>query len=230
MKRKNILKSIVTFLLILFVLTPISFFLIYPIYNDIILQIKSLNIYRIAQENTVTLLTNLSPLKERYQKEVLGATSIEESLSQSNIILQEKLLENLNTKLSINDLNIQGNIYQGTSSQTMDKGFWHFPISQYPGEKGNVVIIGHRYLNLPPEKDTFFNLDKIKIGDHIDIQHQEGEYTYIVVEKKEVEPNDMSTIKESDDYRLTLITCTPLWTSEKRLVIVAKLDKLYKKV
>ena len=112
----------------------------------------------------------------------------------------------------------------------MDSGFWHFPISKYPGQKGNAVIIGHRFLNLPPAKDTFFNLDKVKIGDEIVLKHDEGEWKYIVTEIKIVDENDISVVKDTDDYRLTLITCTPLWTSEKRLVVIAKLDKLYQKV
>jgi len=85
-------------------------------------------------------------------------------------------------------------------------------------------------MNIPPKKDTFFNLDKVDIGDRIHITSDLGEYNYIVLEKKEVEPNDISIIQDTDDYTLTLVTCTPLWTSQKRLVVVAKLDKLYKKV
>ena len=133
-------------------------------------------------------------------------------------------------RILIDNINIEGKVLQGESSLTMDKGFWHFPISAFPGEKGNMVTIGHRFMNLPPNRDSFFNLDQTKIGEKIVISHQEGVYTYIVVDKKEVEPNDLSVVQETEDYRLTLITCTPLWTSQKRLVIIAKLDKLYKKV
>jgi len=230
MNTRKTLKYIATFFLILFALIPVFSLLIYPFYNDITIAIKNFDIYRITNEKTISLLNAISPSREKYDELVLGATSIEESLSENQIVLEEKILEELGAKIKIENINVEGNIYQGISSQTMDKGFWHFPTSKFPGEKGNVVIIGHRYMNLPPAMDTFYNLDKIKIGDHIDITHQEGEYTYIVVEIKVVESNDMSTIEQSDDYRLTLITCTPLWTSEKRLTVVAKLDKLYKKV
>lgn len=230
MQAKTISKTIITLFLILFVFGPIIVFLAYPTYNNLLLLKKEISTYNIAKEKTVSLLAQIAPLKEKFNEEILGVTSIEESLSAHNIVLDQKILEDLDTSLTIEDINIHGSIYQGVSSKTMDKGFWHFPLSQYPGEKGNVVIIGHRFLNIPPARDTFYNLDKIKIGDEIKVKHIEGEYTYIVVEKKIVAPNDMSTIDKSEDYRLTLITCTPLWTSEKRLVVVAKLDKLYKKV
>lgn len=223
-------KITLTFLLILLIVSPILFLLIYPNYNNIALTIKSFNPYTLSKETSISTLTTLSPLKEKFEEKVLGYTSIEESLKDTEIVLDRKILEELNTTIHIENINVEGKIYQGTSSLIMDSGFWHFPISKFPGEKGNTVIIGHRFMNLPPSKDTFFNLDKIKIGEKIEIKHNEGTFTYIVVEKKEVEPNDISVIKDSEDYRVTLITCTPLWTSEKRLVVVAKLDKLYKKV
>ena len=227
---KKPIKITLTLFLILLVLTPIFFFITYPFYNDIALKLKNLNIYDRTKETFITLLTTISPTPDKFKTEEFSADSIEESIKSTDIILDTKLLEELNTTLSIDNVLIEGRVFQGTSSQAMDSGFWHFPISKYPGQKGNAVIIGHRFLNLPPAKDTFFNLDKVKIGDEIVLKHDEGEWKYIVTEIKIVDENDISVVKDTDDYRLTLITCTPLWTSEKRLVVIAKLDKLYQKV
>ena len=227
---KKPIKITLTLFLILLVLIPIFFFITYPFYNDIALELKKLNIYDSTKESFITLLTTISPTPDKFKTEEFSADSIEESIKSTDIILDTKLLEELNTTLSIDNVLIEGRVFQGTSSQAMDSGFWHFPISKYPGQKGNAVIIGHRFLNLPPAKDTFFNLDKVKIGDEIVLKHDEGEWKYIVTEIKIVDENDISVVKDTDDYRLTLITCTPLWTSEKRLVVIAKLDKLYQKV
>lgn len=227
---KKPIKITLTLFLILLVLIPIFFFITYPFYNDIALELKKLNIYDRTKETFITLLTTISPTPDKFKTEEFSADSIEESIKSTDIILDTKLLEELNTTLSIDNVLIEGRVFQGTSSQAMDSGFWHFPISKYPGQKGNAVIIGHRFLNLPPAKDTFFNLDKVKIGDEIVLKHDEGEWKYIVTEIKIVDENDISVVKDTDDYRLTLITCTPLWTSEKRLVVIAKLDKLYQKV
>lgn len=227
---KKPIKITLTLFLILLVLIPIFFFITYPFYNDIALELKKLNIYDRTKESFITLLTTISPTPDKFKTEEFSADSIEESIKSTDIILDTKLLEELNTTLSIDNVLIEGRVFQGTSSQAMDSGFWHFPISKYPGQKGNAVIIGHRFLNLPPAKDTFFNLDKVKIGDEIVLKHDEGEWKYIVTEIKIVDENDISVVKDTDDYRLTLITCTPLWTSEKRLVVIAKLDKLYQKV
>ncbi len=227
---KKTAKILTTLFLTLLVLLPISFFLIYPAYNSIVLNSYSLNTYSLAKDTTIRLLTFISPTKDKFEKVEFSPGSIEESLNANDILLDQKLLEELNTTLSIPTLNIEGKVFQGIDSNTMNLGFWHFPTSKYPGQRGNAVIIGHRFLHIPPAKDTFFNLDKVKVGDSILINHTEGDFTYIVTEKKIVEENDISVVKNSDDYRITLITCTPLWTSEKRLVIIAKLDKLYQKV
>lgn len=227
---KKSIKLVTTLFLILLALTPIAFFIIYPQYNELALKKNSLNIYALAKDSTINILTAISPTKEKFLKEEFVQGSIEESVKGANIILDKKILEELNTSISIPNILIEGRIFQGTDAYTMDKGFWHFPSSTYPGHKGNFVVIGHRFMNVPPAKDTFYNLDKVNIGDEVKVKHNEGEYTYIVTETKIVEANDVSVVKESDDYRLTLITCTPLWTSEKRLVVIAKLDKLYQKV
>jgi LPXTG-site transpeptidase (sortase) family protein len=227
---KKITKITITSLLILLVLLSILFFVIYPNYNNLVLSLNSFNIYNSSKETSMKVLTQISPLKDTYQEQVLGYTSIEESIADMDIKLDRKVLEELNTTISIDPLNIEGEILQGESSLRMNDGFWHLPTSTLPGERGNVVIIGHRFLNLPPRKDTFFNLEDIKIGEEINIENEQGNLTYIVVETRVVQPNDVSIIQETEDYRLTLITCTPLWTSEKRFVVIAKLDKLYKRV
>ncbi len=221
---------IVTIILILIILTPLGYFLIYPNYNKLIGPIKRFNIQRSAEEITFQIITELVPTKD----EVLGVAiqssggqSIEESLNPQTV-LDRKILEELNTKIIINSIDVEGLVYEGADAHTMNKGFWHFPPSSFPGQKGNMVVIGHRYAKLPPNKDTFFNLDKVKVGDKIEVIQNNNQFTYIVTETKVVEKNDISVLQDYSDYRITLITCSPLWTSKQRLVIVGKLDKLYK--
>ena len=228
--KKKILKYLITIPLLLLILVPIGYFLIFPNYNTLIGSIQRINAERIAYDIYFSFLTEVSPTKDQ----VLGVNSIliedgsiEDYLDEN--IKIDPILEQLKTKLYIDSVNIEGNIFQGLTSQTMDKGFWHFPTSVYPGQKGNTVIISHRYLHMPPAKDTFFNLDKVKKGDSIIVEQESDKYTYIVSEVRIVEKNDISVLQDSSGYQITLITCTPLWTSKQRLVIIAKLDKLYQK-
>ncbi len=224
------IKSIVTVILIAVIFVPVFYFIIYPNYNTLIGPIKRFDIQRSANEITFQILTQLVPTRDK----VLGVSvendnniTIEESIGK-DFVIEETILENLNTKVIVNSIEVEGSIYEGVDSNTMNKGFWHFPTSSLPGQKGNVVVIGHRYAKLPPNKDTFFNLDKVKVGDSIEVIQNDNKFTYIVTDTIVVEKNDTSILQDYSDYRITLITCTPLWTADQRLVIVGKLDKLYK--
>jgi sortase A len=228
--KKRVLKYLITISLLLLFLIPTAYFLILPNYDSLIGRFKRIDAQRFAYDIYFSFLINTSPT----QDQVLGTdeilvkdTSIEEYLDDVENI--DPVLEELNTTLLIDAIDVEGKVFQGPDSNTMDKGFWHFPTSVYPGERGNSVIIAHRYLHLPPAKDTFFNLDKVKKGDSIVVKQDDNEYTYIVSQVKVVEKNDISVLQSGNEYQITLITCTPLWTSHQRLAVVGKLDKLYQK-
>ena len=222
-------KIAITVLLTLLLLILVGFLFIFPSYNKISLVIGDMDAYRISKNIYMNILAKISPAIESFSSEVLAMQSIEESIG-DDFVLDRKILEEQNASLTIETAKILGNISEGVTSEAMERGFWHFPTSSLPGKEGNVVIIGHRFKYIPPATNTFFNLDKVSVGDQIRVSVGEETYTYVVTDIDIAEPNDISVIQQTDDYRLTLITCTPLWTSKERLVITAKLDKLYKKV
>lgn len=229
MKKSKFLKISITVFIILLLLVLSGILFIYPFYNKISLVFNEMNPYRISKNIYMTVLTKISPTLDSFDAQELSEKSIEDYVAQE-AIFNAVNLEALDAKVEINSVNILGRISEGSNSEAMLKGFWHLPGTAVPGEQGNVVIIGHRYQYLPPAKNTFFYLDRVQVGDEIKILEDTGDYTYIVTGIKVAQPNDISVLKDTDDYRLTLITCTPLWTSHQRLVITAKLDKLYKKV
>lgn len=229
MKKNKVLKISVTVFIILLLFSLLGFLFIYPSYNKISLIVKDLDMQKIGENTYMAILSRIAPSLDKFDSEVLAANNIEDSIDET-FTLDKKILEDTHTYVEIDSTNIQGYISEGTTSDAMMRGFWHIPTTAYPGEQGNVVIIGHRFQYIPPAKNTFFNLDKVKIGDSIKVGSDNGDYTYIVTDIKVVDPNDISILKATNDYRLTLVTCTPLWTSKERLVVTAKLDKLYKKV
>lgn len=229
MKLKRTHKIIITVLLILLLLVLSGFLFLFSSYNKISMILGELDAYRISKNIYMNVLGKISPAIESFSSEVLAMQSIEEYIG-DDFVLDQKVLEAQSASLAIESVKVSGNISEGITSEAMERGFWHFPTSSLPGKKGNVVIIGHRFKYIPPATNTFFNLDKVSIGDQIKVSVGEEIYTYVVTDTKVAEPNDVSVIQQTDDYRLTLITCTPLWTSKERLVITAKLDKLYKKV
>ncbi len=100
-----------------------------------------------------------------------------------------------------------------------DGGTWHRPNSVNPPDNGNSVIVGHRFYG--SKASTFYHLDKLALGDKIGVYWQGKEYVYKVSDIKVVPPTEVSVEAPSSERKLTLYTCTPLWTAKERLVITA---------
>ena len=108
----------------------------------------------------------------------------------------------------------------------LNQGVVQYNESAKPGQIGNVFIVGHSsdfIWSKGKYKNIFALLPKLVNGDQIQILYNNKNYTYQVSETKIVSPTDISIIKPTDDATLTLMTCWPIGTSQKRYVIVAKL-------
>jgi sortase A len=111
----------------------------------------------------------------------------------------------------------------------MEKGVAHFSIpgaSSKPGEKGNTALSGHSSNDLfePGEyKFIFAQLEKLQNGDTIYANYNGVRYTYVITKKEVVLPTQVDKlVYPTDKPVLTLITCTPLGTTEKRLLVTAE--------
>ncbi|MBL8030744.1 MAG: class E sortase [Candidatus Doudnabacteria bacterium] len=123
--------------------------------------------------------------------------------------------------LIIPDIDVRANILEGTSSQILMEGIWHRPGTGTPDTGGNTVLVGHRFL-YTSGPNTFYHLDKLKAGDPLTVYWKGQRYTYII---------DSSTVTSADSFEieqntaqpvLTLYTCTPLFSIDKRLVVRAR--------
>ncbi len=99
-------------------------------------------------------------------------------------------------------------------------GTWRRPNTANPTEEDNTVIVGHRYYG--PNASTFYNLDKVEIGEKLAIYWDGKETVYEVTESKVVDPSALEIEAPTSEKQLTLYTCTPVWTAKNRLVIIAK--------
>jgi len=233
---KRFLLGIITFLLLGVLIYGIGYFLIRPNQSRITILWASLNTTKIARNTSLKFFTSVAkPVSEYETSQVIDGEALEAITSdvlaqyqnEGNVI---EYLEPYNTRLEVPSAGISGQVFDGTDSSTMLRGFWHFPLSQGVGKKGNFVIIAHRYDKLPPATDTFFNLDYIQVGDQIFVTQNNDSWTYTVTNVKIVEKNDRTILADTNDYRITLVTCTPLWTSDQRLVVIGKLDKIYENI
>ena len=109
--------------------------------------------------------------------------------------------------------------------QALRNGVVHYPGTSLPGERGNVVITGHSsfYAWDPGRfKDVFGLLHELKPKDRIYLFHNQKQYAYEVFDIRVVKPTEIDVLGQTNDERLTLITCTPLGTNLKRLIVTAK--------
>lgn len=127
------------------------------------------------------------------------------------------------------DGNIRGQNWNELEKQIqsgLQKGVVHYPGTANPGQYGNVFITGHSsYYPWDPGKfkDVFAQLDKLDVGDRYYVYYDQKKYVYEVIEKKEVSPDNVDVLKQPTDQKISvLMTCTPVGTTLRRLIITAK--------
>lgn len=126
-------------------------------------------------------------------------------------------------RLVIPKIDVDVDIVKGKTEDAMLKGAWLFNDTD-PKTGGNMVMFGHRWRYVPPSNTTFYLLDKLQKGDKVYIFWDNTEYIYTVREQKIIEPNDFSILNQTTETQVTLITCTPLFIANKRLIVIAQLD------
>jgi LPXTG-site transpeptidase (sortase) family protein len=106
---------------------------------------------------------------------------------------------------------------------TLEHGVAHFDGTSLPGQGGNIFIFGHSSTQSGkgPYARVFEDIDILEIGDNITTYYQGEQFDYIVREKKIVAENNLSVLKDTSSEQLTLMTCWPIGTDEKRIVIIA---------
>jgi sortase A len=133
-------------------------------------------------------------------------------------------------KINVNVPVIYGVGYDHDSQmKAMEKGVAHFAIpgaNAVPGQVGNTVFSGHSSNDLFDPGDykfIFAQLDKLQNGDTIYVNYNSVRYTYTVTKKEVVLPTQVDKLTYATDKPvLTLITCTPLGTAQKRLLVTAE--------
>ncbi|GEM_PF-2957076 len=163
----------------------------------------------------IQLLNSVEKEEKNKTTVVLGVSYNE----QAQTALTNK--QNIN-KIIIPKMGVDSEILEGNSEDILWKGIWRMPVGSTPNQGGNTIITAHRYLHRPPSPKTFYLIDKLEVGDIITVYWEGVKYEYKVTESKIVEPNEISILHNTADDRLTLFSCTPLFTSKQRLVVTAK--------
>ena len=116
-----------------------------------------------------------------------------------------------------------------SQSKAMEKGVAHFSIpgaSAVPGEVGNAVFAAHSSNDAFASGDykfVFAQNEKLTKGDVIYMNYNGKRYTYKITSTEVVMPTEVSKVQiNTNKPMLTLVSCVPLGTAEKRLLIFAE--------
>lgn len=107
---------------------------------------------------------------------------------------------------------------------SLKKGVAHAKDTALPGENGTMFLFAHSS-GLPWEltryNTIFLRLNELRPKDSILVTKNGKEYRYVVREAKEVWPNEVNYLLQTEKDQLILQTCTPVGTSLKRLLVFA---------
>ncbi len=236
-KKETIYKKIISFIQFI-IITSITFSLLFIIINFSSYYQIATN-YFFPNKNKENALENIivDPLKaevliklnknRKQIKKIFPQIDLKISPPDNRIIIP-KIGKNIPI-ISINNPKfnsiekLSGKEFEGAIQKGLEKGVIHYPGTAIPGQYGNFFVTGHSsYYPWAPGKykDVFALLNKLEIGDKYYVYYNQKKYTYIVTDKYVVLPSNISVLEQPNNKKTgTLMTCTPVGTDLKRLII-----------
>jgi len=110
-------------------------------------------------------------------------------------------------------------------NRALNQGVIIYPGSVLPGQNGEILLSGHS--SIYPWISTrygqvFTLLDKLSAGDTVSLVYNNYQYDYRITGKQILWPKDVK-ISDTRQPVLTLVTCWPIGTTLKRLVVTGEL-------
>jgi len=127
-----------------------------------------------------------------------------------------------------------GDLVEPKGREALARGVaWYEPGAR-PGEIGNFVVAGHRVTHGEPFKD----FPKLKTGDKVFVETRDAEYTYVLRNGGtdiivpftvswplwDVPDPDQRANLEPTEKLMTMVTCSELFHTDKRSVVVGELE------
>ncbi|MBA3604694.1 MAG: class E sortase [Acidimicrobiia bacterium] len=103
---------------------------------------------------------------------------------------------------------------EGIEMSTLNEGPGHWPGTAMPGQRGNVVVAGHRVSH----NADFRRLDALNPGDEVIFTTGSGRYVYHVEYVEIVAPDAMWIIEQTSGATATLFACHPPGSVDQRIV------------
>ncbi|WP_433742241.1 class D sortase [Falsibacillus pallidus] len=207
--------------LALFLIIIGAVFIAFPIYSDY--QVKTVQANLENQWNNLnTAYAEGEPDLPKQQPTVEAANDKQDDKQHDKTAKQTKSAVSLPStaigKITIDKIDLSAYIVKGVDAKDLKYAVGWFPDTSLPDQGSNMALAGHRSYTY----GQFFNrLDELKNGDMITIQTKKGTYRYKVYKKFVVKPTEVSVLNPSKKSELTLITCTPMYSSKNRLIVKA---------
>src|SRR3989344_3254717 len=111
----------------------------------------------------------------------------------------------------------------------LTRGVAHALGTSLPGSAGNVFLFSHSSVNFYEANrynSIFYLLDKLEVGDEIDLYYKGEKFKYLVTDKKIVGAEEVKYLSgDGSKKAVTLMTCWPPGTTFKRLLVIGELSE-----
>lgn len=133
--------------------------------------------------------------------------------------IDEEAIDLGNWYIEIPAINLAAPIAEGTDINTLNSNVGHF--IDTPLEIGNVGLAAH---NRGYEINFFQNLKKLKKEDQIIYTHENFKKIYVVDKIEIIENTNWNLLKETEENKITLITCVENEPKYRRCVQAVELE------
>ncbi|MCF0125997.1 MAG: class D sortase, partial [Clostridia bacterium] len=159
------------------------------------------NFNQLFQKNNLKINFEVEEINQNKDSEENIKININDNLQKKDDY-EEKKEDIKSWYLEIPTINLKVEIEEGTTKEVLDKYIGHF--EETKKEEGNIGLAAH---NRGYEKNYFENLKKLKEGDEIFYNHNNYTKKYKVCSIRIIKDTDWTFLENTEDNRITLITC-----------------------
>jgi LPXTG-site transpeptidase (sortase) family protein len=180
-----------------------------------------------------TEIRGVSPEPNEITQELFGPAALP-GVSAPKIPVVQSLEELPDDRLYFPKINVEAPIHWNTAVdrilELLPTGLTHLLGTATPSsEGGNVFITGHSsnyWWAKGGYNRVFALLDQAVAGDHIAVTFEKKKYIYKVTDVTTVNPDEVSVVANTPTPILTLMTCVPVGTNLRRLIVKAELTQV----
>ena len=155
---------------------------------------------------------NMTVKVERYYENTEENSTISNFVE--NEVVNNTKSENLNIwKIEIPKIELVAEISEGTTAEILNEFVGHF--EETPKMDGNIGLAAH---NRGYNVNYFENIKLLEVGDEIFYTYNGITKKYIVTSKEIIDESDWKKLENTEDNRLTLITCVENQPQKRRCI------------